>query len=485
MKNIIPASDYRRLKLLNLLFFADAPIVKKEVATIVECSVNTLNADIETLNATLPEDVAQILEADKKLSMQTTPQINFDYLTAYMISTSHLFQLALSAFNGEKTTISEWAENNFVSRSTFYVKLAEVDTFLARSRLVLNNAPLEIQGGEMNIRFFFYHLFSKCYPYSGWVIPDFDFETCIDKFIQKFEQHMKVYFSPSTRVDYATAIAVSLRRIKQGHTINPSTEREQFWQDIYTYNNAMEIDFSDLEDALGSHIIPVERYMMIIMCFLGSFTYVNRERMMMRLYYSEKFQGPRTSIAEDLLTILNGRVADTLALKVSIVDYLARFLFIEKANLILDVDYFSKKLVPDTQEKEKIIATLKKYETWPDFQFLRSNREVIATYIHNLFSVALLTEAYTRALHVKIISKSGFMWEEYLKTQIRRYYSEEMIVFCDDLKPKEHWAQHDLIISDSPLPSITDVDVLVWHMPPINRDFTALGEILEARSHNK
>ncbi|EUJ26341.1 helix-turn-helix domain-containing protein [Listeria cornellensis] len=360
MKNIIPASDYRRLKLLNLLFFAEAPIVKKEVAAMVECSVNTLNADISTLNATLPEEIAQINEADKKLSLTATAQINFDYLTAYMISTSHLFQLALSVFNGEKTTISEWAENNFVSRSTFYVKLAEVDTFLARSRLVLNNAPLGIEGNEINIRFFFYHLFSKCYPYAGWVIPDFNFDSCIDKFIQKFEQHMKVYFSPSTRVDYATAIAVSLRRIKQGHTINVTPEDEQFWEDIYTYHNAMGLDFSDLEDALGSPLIPVERYLFIIMSFLGSFTYVNRERMNMRLYHNGQFQGSRTVIAEDLLTIIDDRIADTLLLKVSIVDYLSRFLFIEKANLILDVDYFSEKLVSETQDKEKNYHYLKK-----------------------------------------------------------------------------------------------------------------------------
>ncbi|WP_430536430.1 helix-turn-helix domain-containing protein [Listeria rocourtiae] len=485
MKNIIPASDYRRLKLLNLLFFAEAPIIKKEVATIIECSVNTLNADIEVLNSTFPDEMAHIHEMDKKLSLKTASQINFDYLTAYMISTSHLFQLALSVFNGEKTTISEWAENNFVSRSTFYVKLAEVDTFLARSRLVLNNAPLEIQGGEVNIRFFFYHLFSKCHPYTGWLIDDFDFENCIDKFIQKFEQHLNVYFSPSTRVDYATAIAVSLRRIKQGHTVNASDEDEKFWRDIYTYHNAMEIDFSDLEEALGAHLVPVERYMLLMMSFLGSFTYVNQERMKMRLYYNERFQSTRLPLTEDLLTIVDNRIADTLVLKVTILDYLARFLFIEKANLILDVDYFSKKLTPDTEDKEKILTILKKYEGRPGYQYLRSNREVIATYVYTLFSVALLTESYTRSLHIKIISKSGFMWEEYLKTQIRRYYSEEIIIFCDDLKPKEHWAQHDLIISDSPLPNITDVDVLVWHMPPIKRDFAALGEIVDARLDNK
>ncbi|EUJ26342.1 hypothetical protein PCORN_15196 [Listeria cornellensis FSL F6-0969] len=71
-----------------------------------------------------------------------------------------------------------------------------------------------------------------------------------------------------------------------------------------------------------------------------------------------------------------------------------------------------------------------------------------------------------------------------MKTQIRRYYSEEIIIFCDDLKPREHWPQHDLIISDAPVPNITGVNILVWHMPPIKRDFAALSEIVEARYDN-
>ncbi|MBC1937843.1 hypothetical protein HCA69_15880 [Listeria grandensis] len=481
MKNIIPASEYRRLKLLNLLFFADEAIIKKEAANTVECSVNTLNADIEVLNAMFPEDIAQIHEADKKLSLHTTSKINFDYLTAYMISASHLFQLAMSAFIEENLTISEWAETNFVSRSTFYVKLAEVDNFLARSRLVLNNAPLEIQGSEVNVRFFFYHLFSKSYPYTGWVIQDSDFEKNINEFIKKFEQHMNVYFSLSARVDYATAIAVSLIRLKNGHPLQASDEDIQFWHDLVAYHNAMDIDLSDLETALGGPLPPLEYYMIVLMSFLGSFTYVNRERMNMRVLYNGKFQRIRLKLTEDLLAIVDDRIADTLALKVTLLDYLARFLFIEKANLILDVDYFSNKLVPDIVDRQEILAVLKKYEGLPDYQFVRSNREVIATYVHNLFSIGLSTETYTSALHVKIISKKGFIWEEYLKMQIRRYYSEDAIIFSDGLNPSEHWAQHDLIISDSSIPNITDIEVIVWHMPPTKRDFAALGEVVNAR----
>ncbi|EUJ44719.1 helix-turn-helix domain-containing protein [Listeria riparia] len=481
MKNIIPASDYRRLKLLNLLFFAESPIPKKEAAKFVECSINTLNADIETLNANIPDGVAHIDEIDRKLTLRAAPKINFDYLTAYMISNSHLFQLALSAFNEENQSISEWAEKNFVSRSTFYVKLAEVDTFLSRSRLILNTTPLEVQGNEINVRFFYYHLFSKCYPYSGWIIDDFGLETPINTFIQKFEKSLNIFFSLSARTNYAIAIAVTLKRIKQGHPVRVSDENMQFWHDVYTYHSVTEMDFSDLEAALGETLSQEERYLLIIISALSYFTYVNHEQMTLRLSYTEKYQRIRLRLVEELITILNERVSDTLVLKTTLVDYFARFYFVQKSNLLLDVDYFTKKFIPDTVDKQKIISILQKYESIPDYRFIKANMDIIATYIHDFFNAALLMESYTSSLHIKIIAKNGFIWEEFLKTEIRRHYSEDFIVFCDELNPSEHWAQHDFIISDFPLPEVTDVDVLVWHMPPTKRDFADLDTIVREK----
>ncbi|MBC1334493.1 hypothetical protein HCA00_13505 [Listeria booriae] len=63
MKNIIPASEYRQLKLLNLLFFEESPIPKKEAANFVECSINTLNT-------TIPDDTANVDEIDRKLTLR-------------------------------------------------------------------------------------------------------------------------------------------------------------------------------------------------------------------------------------------------------------------------------------------------------------------------------------------------------------------------------------------------------------------------------
>ncbi|MBC1231661.1 hypothetical protein HB816_14500 [Listeria booriae] len=124
---------------------------------------------------------------------------------------------------------------------------------------------------------------------------------------------------------------------------------------------------------------------------------------------------------------------------------------------------------------------MQKYESVPDYSFITANMDVIATYIHDLFTAALMMERYTSSLHIKIIAKKGFMWEEFLKAEIRRHYSEDFIVFCDELNPKEHWAQHDFIISDFPLPEVTDVDVLVWHMPPTKRDLADLDMIVREK----
>lgn len=193
MKNIITASEYRRLTLLNLLFFTEKSLSKNKLSEQVQCSLNTLNADVKLLNSILPVELAHIFEEDKRLFLKVAPKVNFDYLTAYMITESDLFELSLSVFNDEKLTIANWTEKHYISLASFYLKLKEVDTFLARSRLILNNAPLQIEGNEINIRFFFFHLFSKSYPYSGWINEDNDYES-INHFIQKFEKHMGVFF---------------------------------------------------------------------------------------------------------------------------------------------------------------------------------------------------------------------------------------------------------------------------------------------------
>lgn len=106
---------------------------KKILTEVATCGLNTLNQDIIAINDLFAEDLAQVVEVDKKLFLHVPPDINFDYLVAYKITTSDLFELSLSMFNDEKLLPHEWATKKYVGLTSYYAKLKEMDTYLAES----------------------------------------------------------------------------------------------------------------------------------------------------------------------------------------------------------------------------------------------------------------------------------------------------------------------------------------------------------------
>lgn len=482
MKYVVPATAYRRLTLLNKLFFATAPLSKKDLLASIMTSMNTLNSDIAHLNEIFPEDMSHIVEKDRLVSLEVADNINFDYLTAYMISTSDLFQLSLSTFQNTSLNVPEWAEEHFISLASLYLKLKEVDTFLAQSRLILNTEPLQIQGNEISVRFFYFHLFSKAYPYAGWVIDGIDI-AYVNAFIEKLEKNSRIYFSLSSRLEYAIAIGVSLSRAKQGFPVKFDEEDEAHWKEMNDFYSIDSVDFSDLDACLGTSLTIGEQYIILKVFFLTSFTYIQREEIQTRIQFEQKFRLSRLKLALDLIAILDNSSVDREVILVSVIDYLSRFAFIDKTHLILDVDYFSTKYSPNKVDVADIEAVLSKYEGQPGYKYIRDNKSTILKYLHDLFNIALLNAEYAKRLHVKIISKNGFWWEEYMKMEIRKYYSEELVVFCEELQPTEHWRQYDLIISDFPIESPNSSPVLVWHMPPAKRDLDQLKKIIVQQSH--
>ncbi|MBC1436007.1 hypothetical protein HCJ39_11335 [Listeria rocourtiae] len=481
MKYVVPATAYRRLSLLNMLFFASEPLSKNNVVKSLETSMNTLNADIAALNEIFPEDISQIEEGDRRLSLHISDTINFDYLAAYMISTSDLYQLSLSTFWNTPLNVKEWSEKHFISLTALYVKLKEVDTFLAESRLILNTSPLRIQGNEVNIRFFYFHLFTRCYPYSGWIMEEF-YLKYIDNFIQKIEKYSNIHFSESSRLEYTIAIGVALTRVKQGYCINLE-ENLTTWENLSPFYNVLDIDFSDLEYCLGFNLELGDRYNIFQIFFLTTFSYITRKQIQLRIQYDAKFYSARYKLAKELVALLDKNAIDYELVLVQVLDYLMRFNLIDKTNLILDIDYFSTKYPSDSIKTSDIEAILSKYENLVTYKYVKDNKSTILKYLHDFFSVVLINAASSKKLYVKVISKRGFMWEEYMKMIIRKYYSEDLVIFCDELQPTEHFLQYDLIISDSQIFSPNDKPIIIWSMPPAIRDIEKLKRWVAKKSN--
>ncbi|MBC1284133.1 hypothetical protein HB768_13845, partial [Listeria welshimeri] len=174
--------------------------------------------------------------------------------------------------------------------------------------------------------------------------------------------------------------------IKQGYQAELSEDEKNTIEDIYTYYRADNIDFSDLDQFLDEPVSLIERYVILNISFLCSFTDISLERTRFRIDYHQKFRRQRYILAEDIMTLLDGRIYETDTIKLAILDYLTRFNFVKKTNLILDVDYFHKKFVPNIITVEEITKKLQKYERHPDYSFIRDNMKVIATYLHDLFN---------------------------------------------------------------------------------------------------
>lgn len=472
MKSVVSAAEYRRLIILDVLLRSKDPVSKDTLRMATGSTLNTLKQDIVILNDIFPEGVANIVEEDKKWYLSTGMDINFDYLIAYMLTKSDLFEISVSIFNDEQLYPEDWIAKKFVGLTSYYAKLKEMDKYLAKTRLILNNSPLKILGQEMNIRFHFSYLFSKSYPDSGWVIKDFDFEV-IDRFIKSMESNLHIFFSWTARIDYAIAIGVSLTRIKQGYPIELN-EEDKYIDVFEEYYDISKMDFSSLEDALGASLSKKERQMLILISSLGVFTYLDHTHLEARLNYLEQYRPERYEIGLALATIIKDQVMDFAAVLIAVLDYMTRFTFVEKKYIIMDVDYFSKQQTPDTQMKQDVIDVLTGFEKKPGYTYLRDNKSIIVSHINDLFRFILLNEIEAKRLHVKVISKNGYFWEAYLKSEIRKHYTEELLVFSDDLKPREHEPNCDLILSDFPLNENIGKEVLVWHVPPTKRDLLRL-----------
>ncbi|MBC1605497.1 hypothetical protein HCJ39_12315 [Listeria rocourtiae] len=477
MKSFVSGSAYRMLVLLNILFISDEKKTKKELMDQVGCSLNTLMKDVELINSIFPEEIAHIEEDDRMLLLRVSMDVNFDYLTANILSSSDLFLVGLSIFYDEQRMPKEWAEDNFIGITSLYARLSEMDDLLAKSRLILNRTPFQILGNELNIRFLFYHWLSKCMPYSGWLIKDFEYQD-INRFIQKMEAHLHISFSLSARMDYAIAIGVSLTRIKQGYFASLEDEQD-YVEDLEAYFDADKIDFSDLELGLDGELNITERHLILIACSFGPFSYVDHSRIDFRMAYHKKYRNQRYKLGLDLAQIIKDQTMDFDRLIVVVLDYLTRFTFVQKKNFIIDVDHFTEKHLPDTEITKQIEAVLTKYEKVPGYQYIRDNKNIITSYINDLFLFVLLNEAESKIVHLKIVAKNGFFWETYLKTEIRKHFSEKLVIFSDDWNGVDSSLISRLILTDYPVWLDQDIDVMVWNMPPTMRDIMRLQSYID------
>ncbi|MBC1475169.1 HTH domain-containing protein [Listeria grandensis] len=480
MKNLVIASEYRKLRLLHILFTSEQNYTKKELAQMLHCSIKTLDADIKGLQEIFDPAIAHVHEDEYHVLFDVGEQINFSYLYAMTVSNSYMYLISKDIFLGHKLNLPDWAEKNFSSLPTTYRRIRQIDTYLAESRLVLETTPLDIKGAEIRLRFYYFQIYSRSYPYTKWPFPDVPY-TQVNAFIQTVESCFGIYFSLSARINYAIAIAVCLIRLKQGYHYTMSASDQASWKSIAEAQREFHpVDYTILEDIVGFPLPKNERYVNVLMAFWTRFSYIDEGQADVRIKSSKEINPSKYMLAKELTSLLaEYDIHNSNQILAGTIDFLTRFLFIDKINILPEIPYIH--VAPDKHElSQKIRAVLNKYETNPNYPYIRSNKAMMVRYLTDFYNIIIQQEQQYRILHVKIVSENGYFWEEFLRTELRKRYSEEQIIICDELHSHEHMQHIDLIISDFPFYEETGInaDILVWNIPPAKKDFEQLDLFL-------
>ncbi|RQW66317.1 HTH domain-containing protein [Listeria sp. SHR_NRA_18] len=484
MKNLVIASEYRKLRLLHILFTAEQNYTKKELAALLHCSIKTLDSDIKSLQEIFDPAIARVHEDEFYVLLDVGEQINFSYLYAMTVSSSYMYLISKDIFTGKRQNLTDWAEANFSSLPTMYRRVRQIDTYLAESRLVLETTPLDIKGTEIRLRFYYFQIYSRSYPYTKWPFPEIPYAR-VNDFIKTVESCFGIYFSLSARINYAIAIAVCLERVKQGYHYTMTQADLHSWKSIADAQREFHpVDYSILGDIVGFPLSKQECYINVLMCFWTKFSYVDEGQAEVRVKNSKLVNPPKYELAQDLVKLLEEyQIHNSTHILAETIDFLTRFLFIDKMNNLPEVPYTH--IAPDKHAlSQKIRTVLNSFETNPNHRYIRSNKAMMIHYLTDFYNIVIQQEQQYRILHVKIVSENGYFWEEYLRTELRKRYSEEQIIICDELHSHEHMQHIDLIISDFPFYEETGItaDTLVWNMPPVKKDFEQLDLFLSKKN---
>ncbi|EUJ27288.1 mga helix-turn-helix domain-containing protein [Listeria cornellensis FSL F6-0969] len=290
---------------------------------------------------------------------------------------------------------------------------------------------------------------------------------------------MGVHLSPIAKTDYAVAISIHLKRIQTGHPLDLNEQQLLYWEQIVDFYDIKKMDFSDLESMLPQELALSEKSIIFLSLFLCPFTYATKESLDKILDYYKTFRPMRYKAAQELVRISDTDEKDLKFVTASLLGFFGKYTFVGKSAYIIEIEEHENRNKINRINKQKIEQKLLEVSGYAaDLDFIRENMSAILPYVHELLNISSTLSQQHEKLHIKIISKNGYMWEELLKYQIRQHFSTELLIFSDnDYSIGE--ADCDLIITDFPIIEKSPVEILTWNSPPTDLDFKMLRNFIK------
>lgn len=203
------------LKLLSHFYNLEQHYSYSEYADLLDCDrrkvvklIKMFKFDIDSNHW---EQMITIHATEKELEVIIGNDFSLDFFYSYYLQQSIGFVLCWEIFNNHFTTIQQFSNDVYLSRSSVYKHINTLKIILNRYNLIIDfSHPMIILGEEHQIRYFFYDLFSETFQVNEWYFDGLNLEV-ISNFLYTFQKSYP-HLSTPTLIKFRLMLAIYLTR---------------------------------------------------------------------------------------------------------------------------------------------------------------------------------------------------------------------------------------------------------------------------------
>lgn len=488
MEQLLDVSEQRSLVFLRALYSDERWWTEAELSTLGKCSSNTTYRTIGFLKEAKYSKHRKfriISKKNKGFFLETThSQHSMGEIESSFIKESLSYKLIHYIFQHKEISITQLATTLYVSVSTIYRKAHHLALYFEANGLSFNSNTFNLTGPEHLIREFFYRFYWYVIKSGEW---PFDIVTR-DEILTLYQHQIATASLKLNETEHLQLIyRLTINKIRHGHhhflTSDPNQELLSFPLDSST-----EAVKAFLHSAVPTEFLLTEcRYLALIMETFPTYLDLNGNRNKKVSWHKKKKTDAyvfSTSILDSFKEMNPGLLIENetnLTYKfIAVYRYLTTF---------------SKLVIRHSNITAFLTQTAKDHRL-----FFNQNQRIISQYSHLLvtdspldddyllylslllFSSSLAISNIRKTLHIKLISMTEPLGNDYLKQKLISQFDYNFIIYSKEQQIPPY-QDIDLILSDVQIEGLDESDkakTYIWDFPPSERDWKNIYKFIHS-----
>lgn len=222
MREVMSATQARRLRLIELLNEHDGWVHIDYLMDELACSNRTIQSDVENIINLFPNITIESIP--KNYRMTFAEGFNMQIVNQKMLDRVPILKLVETMLFRTVESLDDVSDILYTSTASFYRMLGSLNQYLKNKfNIHIKGRPFHLEGDEVDVRFFYSQLFAEKYSVTEWpfkVIEEAPFNDLIHYFMKMVD--VPINFAAFRYVKIVTA--VNLLRMQSGHYIEDIPE---------------------------------------------------------------------------------------------------------------------------------------------------------------------------------------------------------------------------------------------------------------------